>query len=230
MSRLNMARKIKELHQNNKNKNEIIYNNNPQEFVQNDENKYVISKMRDVYGQKGNYHLNEYNIEYSPSLSDLDKANNKINMRIKNYKHIKDNNNSNKRRGKSSYNPNSLENVTINKMKENNINNKNNNNKKGENSFLNEMVNNSNNNINNKDDEKNITDKLYYTFDNNNNNNFQTNIINYFMSCKFLFTMSYNEIEEYLNSLWKKLGVKSDYINIFNFQKIIYMMMKKKPI
>ena len=62
MSRLNMARKIKELHQNNKNKNEIIYNNNPQEFVQNDENKYVISKMRDVYGQKGNYHLNEYNI------------------------------------------------------------------------------------------------------------------------------------------------------------------------
>ena len=81
------------------------------------------------------------------------------------------------------------------------------------------MVNNSNNNINNKDDEKNITDKLYYTFDNNNNNNFQTNIINYFMSCKFLFTMSYNEIEDYLNSLWKKLGVKSDYINIFNFQK-----------
>ena len=214
-----MARKIKELHQNNKNKNEIIYNNNPQEFVQNDENKYVISKMRDVYGQKGNYHLNEYNIEYSPSLSDLDKANNKINMRIKNYKHINNNNNnSNKRRGKSSYNPNSLENVTINKMKENNINNKNNN-KKGENSFLNEMVNNSNNNINNKDDEKNITDKLYYTFDNNNNNNFQTNIINYFMSCKFLFTMSYNEIEDYLNSLWKKLGVKSDYINIFNFQK-----------
>ena len=215
-----MARKIKELHQNNINKNNIIYNKNQQEFDLNDENKYIISKMRDAYGQKGNYHLNEYNIEYSPSFSDLDKANNKINMKIKNYKHIKDND-LNKRRGKLSYNPNNVENESINKNKENNMykNIKNNKNKKGENSFLNDMVNNSNNNINNKDDEKNKTDKLYYTFDNNNNNNFQTNIINYFMSCKFLFTMSYNEIEEYLNSLWKKLGVKSDYINIFNFQK-----------
>ena len=79
--------------------------------------------------------------------------------------------------------------------------------------------NNSNINIKNDDDEKNKTDKLYYTFDNNNNNNFQTNIINYFMSCKFLFTMNLNEIEEYLSSLWKKLGVKCDYINIFNLQK-----------
>ena len=31
--------------------------------------------MKDAYGQKGNYHLNEYNIEYSPNISILDKAN-----------------------------------------------------------------------------------------------------------------------------------------------------------
>jgi hypothetical protein len=76
------------------------------------------------------------------------------------------------------------------------------------------------NNINNNnDEEKNKTDKLYYTFDNNNNNNFQINIVNYFMSCKFLFTMSFTEIQDYLDNLWKKLGVRTDYINIFNFQK-----------
>ena len=74
-------------------------------------------------------------------------------------------------------------------------------------------------NINNNDDEKNKRDKIYYSSDDNNNNIFQTNIINYFMCCKFLLTMNYNEIEEYLNSLWKKLGVKLEYINIFNIQK-----------
>ena len=216
-----MARKIKELHQiNNNNQNNIIYNNQ-QENVQNVENKYIISKMKDAYGHKGNYHLNEYNIEYSPSVSALGRVN-KNNNKVRNYKHINDNI-SNKRRGKSSYKPNDISNGDINnnkKEKENNLYKNNiNNNKKVENSFLNDMANVSNNNINNKDDEKNKTDKLYYAFDNNNNNNFQTNIINYFMSCKFLFTMSYNEIEEYLNSLWKKLGVKLDYINLFNYQK-----------
>ena len=39
------------------------------------------------------------------------------------------------------------------------------------------------------------------------------------MSCKFLFTMSINEIEEYLELLWKQLGIKNNYINIFNAQK-----------
>ena len=99
MSRLNMARKIKESHQNQKN---IIYNNNiQQENEYNSENKYFLSKMKDVYGQKGNYHLNEYNIEYSPSISALGRISNKNNNRIKIYKHINDNI-SNKKRGKSS--------------------------------------------------------------------------------------------------------------------------------
>ena len=216
MSRLNMARKIKELHQNNMNQKNLAYNKQ-QENELNPDNKYFMYKMKDAYGHKGNYHLNEYNIEYSPSISALGRANNKSNIRIKNYKQNNDIN-SNKRRGKSSYNPNNNEN------EETNINrgmNRYNNSKKAENSFLDDMTNNSNSNIkvNNIEDERNRTDKLYYTFDNNNNNNFQTNIINYFMSSKFLFTMNFNEIEEYLNSLWKKLGVRQDYINLFNYQK-----------
>ena len=39
------------------------------------------------------------------------------------------------------------------------------------------------------------------------------------MSCKFLFTMSIDEIEEYLEMLWKQLCIKNSYINIFNSQK-----------
>ena len=204
MSRLNMARKIKELHRNNINENKIDFNNQ-QINEQNQEKKYIISKMKDAYGQKGNYHLNEYNIEYSPNFSVLDKASNRNNnIRIKNNKnHI-----ILKKRGKSSYSHNNIENENI------SVNREANKEKKIENSFLNNMP----NNINNNDDEKNKTDKIYYSSDNN-NNNFQTNIINYFMCCKFLLTMNYNDIEEYLNSLWKKLGVKSDYINIFNIQK-----------
>ena len=197
-----MARKIKELHRNNINENNMDYNN--QQI--NQEKKYILSKMKDAYGQKGNYHLNEYNIEYSPNFSALDKMNNKNNnIRIKNNK----NNVILKKRGKSSYSPYNFEkeDITINKE----INKE----KKIENSFLNNMS----SNINNNDDEKNKTDKIYFSSDNNNNNNFQTNIINYFMCCKFLLTMNYNDVEEYLNSLWKKLGVKSEYINIFNIQK-----------
>ena len=193
-----MARKIKELHRNNINENNMDYND--QQI--NQEKKYILSKMKDAYGQKGNYHLNEYNIEYSPNFSALDKMNNKNNnIRIKNNK----NNIILKKRGKSSYSPNNIEKIDITINKE----------KKIENSFLNNMS----SNINNNDDEKNKTDKIYFSSDNNNNNNFQTNIINYFMCCKFLLTMNYNDIEEYLNSLWKKLGVKTEYINIFNIQK-----------
>ena len=110
MSRLNMARKIKELHRNNINENNMDYNN--QQI--NQEKKYILSKMKDAYGQKGNYHLNEYNIEYSPNFSALDKMNNKNNnIRIKNNK----NNVILKKRGKSSYSPNNFEkeDITINK-------------------------------------------------------------------------------------------------------------------
>ena len=204
MSRLNMARKIKELHRNSLNTNNIDYNNQ-QINEQNQGKKYILSKMKDAYGQKGNYHLNEYNIEYSPNISILDKANKNNNIKVKNNKN---NNVIIKKRGKSSYSPNIIENEDISINKEINKD------KKIENSFLNNMS-----NINNNDDEKNKTDKIYFSSDNNNNNIFQTNIINYFMCCKFLLTMNYNEIEEYLNSLWKKLGVKSEYINIFNIQK-----------
>ena len=113
MSRLNMARKIKELHRNNINENKIDFNNQ-QINEQNQEKKYIISKMKDAYGQKGNYHLNEYNIEYSPNFSVLDKASNRNNnIRIKNNKnHI-----ILKKRGKSSYSHNNIENedISINK-------------------------------------------------------------------------------------------------------------------
>ena len=213
MSRLNMARKIKELHQNNINQNNFDYQY--QQINDNNSDKnYILSKMRGAYGQKGNYHLNEYNIEYSPNSSAISKVSNKNNnLRLKNYKN-KDIN-TNKRRGKSSYIPYNIENEEIDNSKDYNINN-NIKIKKRENSFLNDMTNNINNN---NDEEKNKTDKLYYTFDNNNNNNFQINIVNYFMSCKFLFTMSFTEIQDYLDNLWKKLGVRTDYINIFNFQK-----------
>ena len=213
MSRLNMARKIKELHQNNINQNNFDYQY--QQINDNNSDKnYILSKMRGAYGQKGNYHLNEYNIEYSPNSSAISKVSNKNNnLRLKNYKN-KDIN-TNKRRGKSSYIPYNIENEEIDNSKDYNINN-NIKIKKRENSFLNDMTNNINNN---NDEEKNKTEKLYYTFDNNNNNNFQINIVNYFMSCKFLFTMSFTEIQDYLDNLWKKLGVRTDYINIFNFQK-----------
>ena len=208
-----MARKIKELHQNNINQNNFDYQY--QQINDNNSDKnYILSKMRGAYGQKGNYHLNEYNIEYSPNSSAISKVSNKNNnLRLKNYKN-KDIN-TNKRRGKSSYIPYNIENEEIDNSKDYNINN-NIKIKKRENSFLNDMTNNINNN---NDEEKNKTDKLYYTFDNNNNNNFQINIVNYFMSCKFLFTMSFTEIQDYLDNLWKKLGVRTDYINIFNFQK-----------
>jgi len=208
-----MARKIKELHQNNINQNNFDYQY--QQINDNNSDKnYILSKMRGAYGQKGNYHLNEYNIEYSPNSSAISKVSNKNNnLRLKNYKN-KDIN-TNKRRGKSSYIPYNIENEEIDNSKDYNINN-NIKIKKRENSFLNDMTNNINNN---NDEEKNKTDKLYYTFDNNNNNNFQINIVNYFMSCKFLFTMSFTEIQDYLDNLWKKLGVRTDYINVFNFQK-----------
>ena len=215
-----MARKIKELHQNQNNMNQknidYYYNQNNEQNV---DKRYILSKMKDAYGQKGNYHLNEYNIEYSPSSSALDKVSNrKNNFRIKYFKKNKEINIINKKRGKSSYSPYNIEKEEINNNNNEIISdmNKISKNKKIEKSFLNDMSNISNIK---KDDEKNKTDKLYYTFDNNNNNNFQTNIINYFMSCKFLLTMSFNEIEEYLKTLWKKMGVKLDYINIFNFQK-----------
>ena len=215
MSRLNMARKIKELHQNNLNPKNIDYYQPINEALP--EKKYILSKMKDAYGQKGNYHLNEYNIEYSPNSSAIDRnMSNRNHLRLKNYKHSS-NSIQSKNRGKSSYRTNNIDGEDANK----NINIKNKI-KEKENSFLIEMNNNHNNNISNNsninDDEKNKTDKLYYKFDNN-NNNFQTNIMNYFKSCKFLYTKNFDEIENDLINLWKNLGVKNNYINIFNIQK-----------
>ena len=226
MSRLNMARKIRENPQNLiNNKDNDYYHQQTKD--KNNDNQVIISKMGDLYGQKSNYHLNEYNIEYLGDLKLNNKKNN--NFRIRNIRHnnskihrgndlfninylkdqFKDKNND-KRRGKSSYRPNnSNDNEEIKKD--------NNNNKLSD---MNVKQINDNKNENDEDNNKTAskTDNLYYTYDNNNNNNFPTNIKNYFMSCKFLFTMSINEIEEYLDLLWKQLGVKDNYIRIFKSQ------------
>ena len=225
MSRLNMARKIRDNHQNNNNSKDLDYYQQ-QIKEKNNEKQYIMAKMVDAYGKKGNYHLNEYNIEYLPGVSMLENNNQKNAFRIRNIKHnnskihkgndlininyLKEQfneNNNNRRRGKSSYRPTNLNNENINRDVKivKHIDNKNEKNNE-------EEVNIMNNNVNK-------TDNLYYTFDNNNNNNFPTNINNYFMSCKFLFTMSFNEIEEYLELLWKQLGIKNNYINNFNSQK-----------
>ena len=215
-----MARMIRENHRNNNNSD--YYQLQTKE--KNEEKQYIMAKLGDVYGQKGNYHLNEYNIEYMGDLKNKNSQKN-INFRIRNIRHdnskiikgkgndlfninlLKEQFNENKndkRRGKSSYRPTNSNNkievtkdLNSNKLKENKI-------------------------TENEDDcnkNANKTENLYYTYDDNNNNNFPTNINNYFMSCKFLFTMSINEIEEYLESLWKQLGIKDNYINIFRLQK-----------
>ena len=223
MSRLNIVRKIRENHQNYNNSKDLDYKSKKEE------SEYIIAKMGDIYGNKGNYHLNEYNIEYLGDLK-FDKNNQKYNnFRIRNIKHINskirkgndllninylkeqfNENNNDKRRGKSSYRPNNSNSndkedlnrkINSNKALKNNIKN------------INESENDNNKNNQNK------TDNLYYTFDNNNNNNFPNNIKNYFMSCKFLFTMNIDEIEEYLEILWKQLCIKNNYIDIFNLQK-----------
>ena len=213
-----MARKIKELHQNNLNPKNIDYYQPINEALP--EKKYILSKMKDAYGQKGNYHLNEYNIEYSPNSSAIDRnMSNRNHLRLKNYKHSS-NSIQSKNRGKSSYRTNNIDGEDANK----NINIKNKI-KEKENSFLIEMNNNHNNNISNNsninDDEKNKTDKLYYKFDNN-NNNFQTNIMNYFKSCKFLYTKNFDEIENDLINLWKNLGVKNNCRKPLNNSKKIF--------
>ena len=238
MSRLNMARKIRENHQNLiNNKDNDYYHQQTKD--KNNDNQYIMAKMGDVYGQKGNYHLNEYNIEYLGDLR-LDKNNQKNNnFRIRNIRHnnskirkgndllninyLKDlfkENNNDRRRGKSSYKPN---NSNINN---NGDINKDNNNIKYSEKNVKQINETQNDEDNNKTASK--TDNLYYTYDNNNNNNFPTNITNYFMSCKFLFTMSVDEIEEYLNLLWKQLGVKDNYIRIFNSQKNNFSNLEEK--
>ena len=223
MSRLNIVRKIRENNQNYNNSKDLDYTTKKK-----DETDYIMAKMGDVYGQKGNYHLNEYNIEYLGDLR-LDKNIQKNNIKIRNIRHnnskiskgndllsinyLKEQfneNNNDKRRGKSSYRPTNLNN-------NGEYNKKINNNKPFDNNsrYINKNENETDNNKNNQ----NKTDNLYYTFDNNNNNNFPNNIKNYFMSCKFLFTMSIDEIEEYLESIWKQLYVKDNYINLFITQK-----------
>ena len=188
MSRLNMARKIRDNHQNNNNSKDLDYYQQ-QIKEKNNEKQYIMAKMVDAYGKKGNYHLNEYNIEYLPGVSMLENNNQKNAFRIRNIKHnnskihkgndlininyLKEQfneNNNNRRRGKSSYRPTNLNNENINRDVKivKYIDNKNEKNNE-------EEVNIMNNNVNK-------TDNLYYTFDNNNNNNFPTNINNYFMS------------------------------------------------
>lgn len=243
MSRLNMARKIRENHQNNNSK-DLDYYQQQQIKEKNNEKQFIMAKMANAYGKKENYHLNEYNIEYMPGVSMLEKDSQKNYFRLRNIKHsnskihkgndllginyLKEQfhtNNNSKHRGKSSYCPSNLtakSNININSNKE--VNNHKDisipvTNDISVNQKDNIEKNNNNNNNNTDNDNFSKTDKLYCTHDNNNNNNFPNNINNYFMSCKFLFTMSLSEIEEYLELLWKQLGVKDSYINIFNSQK-----------
>ena len=237
MSSLNMARKIREKHQNNNVSKNVDYNQQ-QIKEKNNEKEYIMAKMQNAYGKKDNYHLNEYNIEYMAGGPLQQKDNQRNFFRLRNIKHnnskiikgnnndllsinyLKDqfnynNNNNDKHRGKSSYRPSNITNTTnATNINKNVNNNKTNNNiTTNDNTSKIEISETENNNNLNK------TENLYYTYDNNNNNNFPTNINNYFMSCKFLFTMNLNEIEDYLKSLWKELGIKDSYINIFNLQK-----------
>ena len=64
--------------------------------------------MVDAYGKKGNYHLNEYNIEYlsGSSMLDKDNSNTKNIFRIRNVKH----NNSKLRKGNNVLNINYFKN------------------------------------------------------------------------------------------------------------------------
>ena len=235
MSRLNMARKIRENHQNN-NLKDLDYYQQQQMKEKNNEKQFIMAKMANAYGKKENYHLNEYNIEYMGGVSALDKDNQRNYFRLRNIKHsnskihkgndllginyLKEQfhtNNNSKHRGKSSYCPSNLTtNTNINNNKEMN-NHKDISIPLTSDISVTQKDNNENSNNNNENSTK--TDNLYFTYDNNNNNNFPNNINNYFMSCKFLFTMSLNEIEEYLELLWKQLGVKDSYINFFNSQK-----------
>ena len=236
MSRLNMARKIRENHQNNNSKDLDFYQQQ-QIKEKNNEKQFIMAKMANAYGKKENYHLNEYNIEYMPGVAMLDKDNQRNYFRLRNIKHsnskiqkgndllginyLKEQfhtNNNSKHRGKSSYCPSNLTtNTNINGNKEMNSH-KDISIPVTSDISVNQKDNYENNNSNNNENST-KTENLYYTYDNNNNNKFPNNINNYFMSCKFLFTMSLSEIEEYLELLWKQLGVKDSYINLFNSQK-----------
>ena len=210
-----MARKIRENHQNYNNSKEAADNN----YQTKDKSKgkqYIIARMVDTYGKKDNYHLNEVNIKYLPDALLLDKDNKGSHFRIRNVKHsknrkddvlsiniLKDNDyNNDKRKVKLNYKPNIINNPEMTKYNNKNAN----------------IINNKNINDINTNISSNKTDNLYYT-NTNYQNNFQTNINNYFSICNFLTNMSFNEKENYLDLLWKKFGIKENYISIFNSHK-----------
>ena len=179
---------------------------------------YIIARMDDTYGKKENYHLNQVNIKYPVEVL-LEKEKNNI-FRIRNYKHsknrndpsnfnfLKDQNNENqndKRKMKLNFkannNNNNIDLATKYNNKYSNINNINNN-KKIE----------SINDISNKTENICNTNGIY-------NNIFPISINNYFCDCNFLLKMKNNEIENCLEEQWKKLGIKDNYINVFNSYK-----------
>ena len=224
MSRLSVARKIRENHQNNNNSKEL--ENEPQIKQKKNGKQFIYARMVDTYGKKDNYHLNEINIKYQPEGLILEKDNKNNLFRIRNVKHSKN------RKENDFLNINPLKeqnnDITSDKRKmklnyrQNNNNCNNNNNFNGEiTKYTKNNINNSNKKADNIIDVSNKTDNLYYTNSNPNNitNTFQTNINNYFSYCNFLLTMKNNEMEDYLENLWKKLGIKDNYINIFKTQK-----------
>ena len=169
MSRLNIVRKIRENHQNYNNSKDIDYK------AKKEKNEIIMAKMGNIYGQKGNYHLNEYNIEYLGDLR-LGKNNQKNNFRIRNIRHnnskirkgndnlninyLKEqfiDNNNDKRRGKSSYRPtNSNSNTNINNEEYTKKINSNKNIDNNQNIKLNENIN--ENDINNNQNNQNKTE------------------------------------------------------------------------
>ena len=207
-----MARKIRENHQNYNNSKEAVDNN----YQSKDKSKgkqYIIARMVDTFGKKDNYHLNEVNIKYLPDALLLDKDNKGNHFRIRNVKHtknrkddvlsiniLKDNDfNKDKLKVKLNYKPNIINNPEMTKYNNKNAN----------------ITNNKNINDINNIISSNKNDNLIYT-NINYHNNFQTNINNYFSICNFLTNMSFNEKENYLEQLWKKFGIKENYINVFN--------------
>jgi hypothetical protein len=216
MSRVNVARKIRDNHQNNNNSKE--FENDIQFKQKKNEKTYIIARMDDTFGKKENYHLNQVNIKYPVEVL-LEKEKNNI-FRIRNYKHSKNRNdpsNFNFLKDQNNENQNDKRKMKLN-FKANNNNNNIDLATKYNNKYSN--INNINNNkkIESINDISNKTDNICNT-NAISNNIFPISINNYFLDCNFLLNMKNNEIENYLEEQWKKLGIKDNYINVFNSYK-----------
>ena len=196
---------------------------------------YIFAKIAadKTYGKKGNYHLNEYNIQYPSNALILEKEIQRPHIRIRNIKY-------------NSKNKKESDLISINNLKEQNNENLNDKYKSKIPSCkpynINNLDTNKNIKININIPSNNIIKKLENLNENNNtinkidninssfhiNNNFDININNYFFNCSFLSVMSFKEIENYLEILWNKLGVTDNYIYLFNLQKNNFNNLEEK--